>query len=314
MPLHPLLQHLIDLSRDDPPPHTLGIEQARRRLVDMVARLERSPLTLGEVRDLHLPPAAEGAPSVRARLYQPLRSEEAPPALLLYFHGGGWCVCDIDTHDGQCRRLCHESGCAVLSVDYRLSPESPFPDGFHDCLAATRWAQAQGAALGVPSGRFFVCGDSAGGNLAAAVSHTLRDAGGPQPLGQVLIYPAVNDLDRPTASYASMGEGVGLSMASARVYWRAYLARCEGRVPVQAAPLTDTRFDDLPPTFVITAEYDMLRDEGQQYADLLRAAGVPVQTRHEAGMNHGFMAFEAMLPQAGACWVEIGRWVRAAIP
>lgn len=308
MPLHPLLQSVLDATQNQPPPP--DIAAARQRLREMVAKLPRSPLTLAEQEDLEIPLSGR---TLRARRYRPLLERQArtPPPLVVFFHGGGWCLCDIDTHDTQCRRLAHEAGAVVVSVDYRLAPEHPFPAAHDDCLQATGWLREHAPDWGVDGERYFLCGDSAGGNLAAGVAHALRDAGAAPARGQVLVYPALQHISTPPPSYARLGNGWGLNLDTAHIYWRQVLPDPEAGVPVPMAPLRDARFDGLPPTLLIVGEYDMLRDEGIAYVQCLQAAGVDAELRDVAGVNHAFMAFEAILPQADAEWRHIGAWLRA---
>ncbi len=307
MPLHPLLQSLLDAAATQPPPP--DIATARQLLREMVAKLPRSPLTLAEQADLEIPLAGR---TLRARRYRPAAERQAgtPPPLVVFFHGGGWCLCDLDTHDTQCRRLAHESGAVVVSVEYRLAPEHPFPAGHEDCLQASTWLREHAADWGVDGARWFLCGDSAGGNLAAGVAHALRDAGAPPACGQVLVYPALQHISTPTPSYARLGSGWGLNLETAHIYWRQVLPHPQAGIPLAMAPLRDSRFDGLPPTLVIVGEYDMLRDECADYVQRLRAAGVDAELRDVDGVNHAFMAFEALLPQADAEWRHIGAWMR----
>ncbi len=308
MPLHPLLQSLLDAAVTQPPPP--DIATARQLLREMVAKLPRSPLTLAEQTDLEIPLAGR---TLRARRYRPApeRVSRTPPPLLVFFHGGGWCLCDLDTHDTQCRRLAHKSGAVVVSVEDRLAPEHPFPAAHEDALQATAWLREHAADWGVDGSRWFVCGDSAGGNIAAGLVHALRNAGAPMPSGQVLVYPALQHISTPTPSYERLGSGWGLNLETAHVYWRQVLPHPEAGVPVAMAPLRDSRFDGLPATLLIVGEYDLLRDEGIDYVQRLQAAGADAELRDVAGVNHAFMAFEAVLPQADAEWRHIGTWLRA---
>ncbi|MEO0030264.1 MAG: chloramphenicol hydrolase [Pseudomonadota bacterium] len=257
------------------------------------------PLTMARVEDLHLPLPGRSVP---ARLYVPVGGGAHSP-LTLFFHGGGWVIGTLDTHDATCRELADASGSAVLSVGYRLAPEAAYPGPLDDCHDALIWAAANGATLGVDATRLAVAGDSAGGNLAAAVAIRARDEGGPALRHQLLIYP-VTEADFGTESYAANGGGnYFLSTSAMRAFWKHYL----GDTPVDQAPLaTVLRTPDLSgvaPATVITAQYDPLRDEGNAYAARLAAAGVNVDHAQAPGMIHGFFSMTAAVPDAKA-WVD----------
>ena len=235
-----------------------------------------------------------------ARLYVP---EAATRGLTVFFHGGGWVIGTLDTHDSTCRALAKASGAAVLSIGYRLAPEHRYPAAVDDCYEATVWAAANAATFGVDATRLAVAGDSAGGNLAAAVAIKIRDAGGPALAHQLLIYP-VTDARFDTASYTANGGGnYFLSTAGMERFWSAYL----GDLPASEAPLAailhTPDLANLPPATVITAEYDPLRDEGQAYAARLMAAGVAVDAPLAPGMIHGFFAMFEIAPAAQG-WVD----------
>jgi acetyl esterase len=305
MPLDPLIEKLLAAAAVEPPFDTLTLAEARSRMRERASRLPPCRAEIGAVRDLSIETVHRAIP---ARLYSPLA--DAPP-LIVFFHGGGWSICDLDTHDNMCRRLCADAGAVVLSIDYRLAPEHPFPAAFDDCRAAVLWAVREGAALGADSARFVLAGDSAGGNLAAAVALALRDEAEPKPRAQVLFYPALQDPAQPTPSYAHYSEGFGLTRRSVENFWRLYGAAGDSPRLAYAAPLSAQSFADLPPAFIVTAEYDVLRDEGELYARRLAETGVAVELRRVAGVNHGFMALEAMLPVADRQFREAGAWIRA---
>jgi acetyl esterase len=229
--------------------------------------------------------------------------EAATRGLTVFFHGGGWVIGTLDTHDSTCRALAKASGAAVLSIGYRLAPEHRYPAAVDDCYEATVWAAANAATFGVDATRLAVAGDSAGGNLAAAVAIKIRDAGGPALAHQLLIYP-VTDARFDTASYTANGGGnYFLSTAGMERFWSAYL----GDLPASEAPLAailhTPDLANLPPATVITAEYDPLRDEGQAYAARLMAAGVAVDAPLAPGMIHGFFAMFEIAPAAQG-WVD----------
>jgi acetyl esterase len=213
---------------------------------------------------------------------------------LVFFHGGGWVRGSLQTHDVVCRALANGAGCIVVSVDYRMAPEHTFPAAFDDSLAATRWVGEHAVELGIEPSRLAVGGDSAGGNLAAAVALAIRDEGGPPLVHQLLIYP-VTDYNFDTPSYIENAEGYMLTREAMRFYWRLYLRDEADADDYRASPLRARSFNNLPPALVITAEYDPLRDEGRAYADQLREAGTRVVYREYPGMVHGFVTSAGVL-------------------
>jgi acetyl esterase len=217
--------------------------------------------------------------------------------LLVYFHGGGWTIGDLDTHDVLCRTLCATAGIAVLSVDYRLGPEHRFPAAVDDAVAATRFARAQAAALGIDPARIAVGGDSAGGNLAAVVCLALRDAGEPLPAFQLLIYPAT-DMRAVAPSHEANGQGYLLTRDSVAYYRGHYIADAAEWPDWRASPLLATDHAHLPPALVLTAGFDPLRDEGRQYADALSGAGVPTQLVCFGRQVHGFVTMGRVIDEA----------------
>jgi acetyl esterase len=235
-------------------------------------------------------PGAQGA--IRARLYRPSAARDLP--LVVFFHGGGFVICDIDVYDDTCRLLANYSGCAVASVEYRLAPEAPFPAPLEDCYSALVHLAGQGSTLGFDAARLAVAGDSAGGNLATATAQLARDRHGPALRYQGLLYPAL-DPACDSASMRALAEGFLLSREVMRWYWGCYLSKPADAANPLAAPLR-ANVAGLPPATVGTAEFDPLRDEGEAYADHLRGAGVVVVGRRYLGMIHGF----ASLPHVTA--------------
>ena len=259
------------------------------------------PVAIGRVQDVAI--ALEGR-TLDARLYVPADAVDHPP-LTVYFHGGGWVIGTIDTHDGTCRALANASKAAVLSVAYRLAPEHPYPVPLQDCYDATLWAAANAASLGVNGRKLAVAGDSAGGNLAAAVALMARDRGGPTLAHQLLIYP-VTDADFERPSYGTNGGGeYYLSTEGMKWFWKHYVGGVDPRAEPLAAVLQQTNLAELPSATVITAEYDPLRDEGDAYAAKLSKAGVAVDAACAPGMIHGFFSLFQMIPNAMP-WIERG--------
>jgi len=247
------------------------------------------PTPVGAVEERQVPGA-----DIAVRLYFPEGS--GPHPLVMFFHGGGWVVGDLDSHDETVRRLCAGSGAAFASVGYRLAPEAPFPAALEDCYAATAWAADLAPTLGLDPARIAVAGDSAGGNLAAALCLLARERGGPGISHQVLVYP-VTGADLNTASYREHGEGLFLTRAMMQWFWDQYVPDPAARSNPLAAPLAG-HAAGLPPATILTAEYDPLRDEGAAYARHLEAAGVPVAYRNFPGMIHGFLGMTGVLGQA----------------
>ena len=276
-----------------------------RRTLDEGARVAPRP-NIAVVKDLEIPGPAGRIP---ARVYRPTPQGELP--VLVYFHGGGWAICSLETHDTTCRELANGAGCAVVSVDYRLAPEHRFPAAAEDCFAATGWVAKNVAAIGGDASRIAIGGDSAGGNLCAVVALLARDRGGPRLCHQLMIYP-VTEYAFDTPSYRENAEGPLLTREAMRAFWKLYLAREEdGRNPY-ASPLRAADLAGLPPAHVITAEYDPLRDEGEAYARRLEAAGVPVVVRRYDGMVHGFFGFTDMIDCARDAVVDVVRELQRA--
>lgn len=255
---------------------------------------------MAEVRELQV---AGAAGMLAARLYRPVARDGLP--LLVFFHGGGFVIGNLDTHDNLCRTLALETSAVVVSVAYRLAPEARFPAAPEDCYAATRWLVEHAQDLGVDGSRVALAGDSAGGNLAIAVSRLARERRGPAIRHQCLFYP-VTDAACDSPSYADFAEGYLLSRAMMGWFWAQYLEHPgQGDDPL-ASPLRDEYLQGLPPTTLLTAEYDPLRDEGEAFAERLQAAGVAVRLARCEGMVHGFVSMAPFVEAAaralqGAC-------------
>ena len=292
--LDPQARALIDLmvQRQVPPVHTLAVAQARRLYLERRFFTQPEPPAIGKVREVRDLRTDGGLP---LRLYRPPGGGITP--VLVYFHGGGWTIGDLDTHDVLCRQLCVASGAAVVSVDYRMGPENRFPAAVDDCLAATRWVQREAAALGLDAGRLAVGGDSAGGNLAAVVALALRDAGDAMPAFQLLIYPAT-DMRAGAPSHSSNGQGYLLTADSINYYRGNYIESAAHWNDWRASPLLAADHARLPPALVLTAGYDPLRDEGRHYADALSAAGNRVQYVCFERQVHGFITMGKVIDEA----------------
>ena len=297
--LHPQARALLNLIEEKrvPPLHTLAPADARTSYRDRRFYSQPLPPEVGLVRDLQMPGPAG---SMALRLYRPLGcSSEALLPVLVFYHGGGWVIGDLDTHDTLCRELCNGSGCAVISVDYRLAPEHRFPAAAEDSIAAMHWVHANAQALGVDATRIAVGGDSAGGNLAAVAALTARDAGGPALAFQLLIYPAT-DQRRSAPSHQVNGEGYLLTRDTITYFHDHYLPDAADDLDWRASPLLHEDLNGLPPAFVLTAGYDPLRDEGLQYADRLSAAGNRATLVCFERQIHGFILMGRVIDEANA--------------
>jgi acetyl esterase len=306
MPLDPIVKTILDLAPQDAPPiETLTPDEVRTGFRD--TRIPFSaPAPLAKKEDRTVPGTAGEIP---LRVYTP--EGDAPFPVLVYFHGGGWVIGDIETHDDICAALASRAGCVVVSVDYRLAPEHKFPAPLDDCFAATAYVAQHAAEFGADAARLAVGGDSAGGNLAAVVALVARDRGAPSIVHQALIYPVTN-FDFGTPSYSENATGYFLTTATMRWFWDHYLpAAVDGAHP-HASPLRAESLAGLPPALVITAEYDPLRDEGEAYAARLGEAGVPVTMYRYDGMVHGFVQMAALVPAGDRAISEVAAALRAA--
>jgi acetyl esterase len=254
-------------------------------------------------------PTADGP--LGARLYVPYGIADPAP-LIVYFHGGGHVIGDLDTHDQPCRFFAREVQALVLAIDYRLGPEHPFPAAVDDALAGFRWACAEASRLGADPERIAVAGDSAGGNLAAVVCQLARDEGGPRPRFQALIYPVIDYSDK-RRSYELFGEGFFLTSEEMDWYRDNYFAAAEDRGDPRASPILAADLSNLPPAHVVTSGFDPLRDEGEDYARALEQAGVPVTLRRESDLVHGFINAVGLGGRAGDAAREIAAALRAGL-
>jgi acetyl esterase len=228
---------------------------------------------------------------VPVRVYWPSEEDDLP--VVIYFHGGGWVLGNLDTHDPLCRRLASGTGCVVVAVDYRLAPDAKFPAAFDDSFAATAYVSEHADEFNVDPSRLVVAGDSAGGNLATAVAIRAAEVGSPAIRSQLLIYPVVEP-NFESHSYLAHAEGFGLSRQTMMWFWEQYLASEEDALSHYAVPSRAPNLSELPPAHVITAEYDVLLSEGESYADRLHAAGVETTIRRYDGMIHGFVHFSGV--------------------
>jgi acetyl esterase len=297
MPLDPQTTAFLKTLDTSAPLTALTIPDARAatRLRNLA---DTEPVPLHSVCDLTL-----GA--IGARLYRPV-PEPAQP-VLIYFHGGGWTLCDLDTHDATCRRLALASGAAVLSVDYRLAPEHRFPAAVDDAIDAVRWVARNGVQLGLDPARIAVSGDSAGANLAAVACLIARDSGGPPIRAQVLIVP-VTDAVSSRPSYVENAEGYYLTRDAMTWFFHHYI---NGQTPDwRVFPLQAPSLASLPPALVLTAEFDPLRDEGEEYAARLAREGTPVELTRYSGTIHQFVVLAGQIDAGRQAIRQIGDFLR----
>jgi len=255
-------------------------------------------------------PAPHG--TIAARIYTPktLRKNNGLAPCLVFFHGGGWVIGDLDTHEVVCQKLAHEGELIVISVDYRLAPEHKFPAAVDDAITATKWIAANAGQLGIDAGHLLVGGDSAGGNLAAVVTLAARDGDGPKLAGQVLIYPAT-DFAMKYPSHSEPETSILLTHSVIKWFCNHYLNSAADIENWKASPARAKTLAGLPPAYVLTAGADPLRDEGAEYAARLKEAGVPVTYRHFPGQFHGFFTMGKLLQQANVAVTEIAGWMKA---
>ena len=308
MAIDPQAQAVLDLiiKAGRPAYNTLSPKDARQLFKETRPASTPTPPRIGEVRDML-------ADSVAVRVYRPadVAADTAIPALV-YFHGGGWVIGDIDTHDVLCRQLTAEAGISVISVDYRLAPEAKFPAAADDAWAATLWTVANAGRLAIDPTRVAVGGDSAGGNLAAVVALMARDAGAPSLKLQVLLYP-VTDASTDTRSYRDFADGYMLTRDGMRWFFDHYLPSPAAAADWRMSPLRATSVAGVAPALIITAGFDPLRDEGEAYAVKLRDAGVTVDYLCYGGMVHGFMGMGRLLDTANRAVSHASASLRQAL-
>jgi acetyl esterase len=296
--LNPRTQELIEMfvAAGAPPAPECTPAQRRDRAANLPKMLGPGP-DVEEVRDVFIPGPAGDIP---ARIYCP----DSPCATILYLHGGGWVVGTLDMFDAFARMLAAESGCKVVSLEYRLAPEHPFPGAVQDAHSALRWVAAEEL-----EGPLVICGDSAGGNLATVCARRARDEGGPKIAMQVLAYPVV-DHDFDTDSYCEQAGNPLMGRNDMTWYWDLYAPSAADRDRPDASPLRTEDLSGLPPTYLIIPAHDPLRDEVLAYAQRLESAGVPVLRRHYDDQAHGFLTMVNFLPAADAATTELGDMLR----
>jgi acetyl esterase len=316
MPLNPKIEQVLDMiaRAKRPSYHELTAQQARASYEKSAPILEIPSASMFAVEDLAVP--TRDGTTIRARLYQPVEPSWAAPApALVYYHGGGFTVGSIDTHDALCRMFARDGQCVVLSVDYRLAPEHKFPTAVNDAFDALNWLYANAALYGVDAERIAVGGDSAGGTLATVCAALARDAGLPKLALQLLIYPGTTGYQQ-TDSHARLAEGYLLTGETIQWFFEQYVRDAGDRDDWRFAPLDGTRgapaFDGLAPAWIATAEYDPLSDEGAAYAAKLRAAGNDITLKRYAGMIHEFFKMGGFVPEVAQAHADAAGALRLA--
>ena len=310
--IHPQIVELFEAMKaaDVRRVETMSPQEARFQHRRLAKARQEPEIVLGKVENFALDAPGRRIP---VRLYYPPGYETAGPLpLLMYFHGGGHVIGDLDTHDQAVRNLCLQAGCVAVSVDYRKGPESPFPAAVEDCFFATQWFAEQAEWYGIAGDRIAVGGDSAGGNLAAVVALLARDAGGPRLCFQLLVYPIV-DYAGGFPSYDAYGEGFGVLETKTVEWFRdRYLMTASDVADWRVSPLRAERHDDLPPVLIQLAELDVLHDEGVAYAERLRMSGVPVEVIRYPGQIHAFFTFTHMVDDAHRAQADAAAALRKA--
>lgn len=308
--LHPEVRALLEVgdARGLPPIESLSPEEARAQRNQSMQAMAGDAAELGRVEDVEIPGPGGALP---LRVYA--LDEVGPRPALVYFHGGGFVVANLETHDAVCRSLAQQSGAVVIAVDFRLAPEHKFPAAVDDAYAATVWVAENAEQIGVDRRCISVGGDSAGGELAAVVCMRCRQAGGPALAAQVLIYPLTDLSSCDSGSYRDFARGYWLTRA-AMLWFRAhYLPSAESGLDPEASPLLARDLSGLPPALVITAEFDPLRDEGEAYARRLEEAGVPVTLSRYPGMVHGFVLMRGILTSGREAIRETAEFLKGMV-
>ncbi|MBI3247281.1 MAG: alpha/beta hydrolase [Deltaproteobacteria bacterium] len=307
MPLHPQAKAFLDqlAAAGGPPLNALPVAEARKALGGLFTPEHKEAIHAVEDRKIS---GSEGH-RIPVRIYKPSSQSGLP--VLVFFHGGGFVLGDLESHDANCRELANKAGCIVVAVDYRLAPEHKFPAAPEDCYAATKWVVLNAASFGGDPSRIAVGGDSAGGNLAAAVAQMAADRGAPTLTYQLLVYP-VTDAASNTPSYRENADGYLLTHDLMQWFWKQYLATDEDGKNAYASPIQARELRRVAPAYVITAEFDPLRDEGEAYAARLKDAGVRVEAKRYDGAIHGFFSLGHLMDQGKQVVADAAAHLKAA--
>jgi acetyl esterase len=311
MALDPVMKMILDQMAAQPGPkmHELSAPEARAMFTGLMEVAGPKDVPIGKIVNLTCPgPAGE----IPLRVYTPVAPAADALPTLVYYHGGGFVIGDLDTHDGLCRLLANEASVRVIAVDYRLAPEHKFPAAVEDAFAALTYIETHVAELGVDANRLAVGGDSAGGALAAIVAQMAKEVGDPKIAFQLLLFP-VTQIGATTASLEKFAEGYFLERAGLDWFFANYLPPGADKSDPKVSPMAASSLAGLPPAYLMTAECDPLHDEGVTYAAKLREAGVDVVVADHAGLVHDFIYLQAMLPQAAQAMKEAAGAVSAAL-
>lgn len=311
MPLDPVLKAFLDqvASMGGPKTWEMQPSEAREAFAGLMQLAGPKDIPIGKVANIAIPTANGEIP---ARNYSAVASGGEALPTLVFFHGGGWVIGSVDTHDGLCRMIANGSGCRVISVDYRLSPESKFPGPVDEAVAAVEWIEKNAAQLGVDANRLAVGGDSAGGALAAVVTQVAKAKGAPKLAFQILFFP-VTQIGDETISLREYAEGYFLERKTLDWFYANYLPADADKKDPRISPLAAVDVSGLPPAYVMLAGFDPLHDEGLQYAERLRLAGVSVTVADYPGMVHDFIYLQAVLPQAAEALNTAAKALKTAL-
>ncbi len=307
MPLDPKAKALLTAIAvaGEPDIASIPIDVAREQVEKGYARMKVPVKPVASIIDISI---NESGREIPVRVYTPFG--EGPFPVLVFYHGGGWAFYLHEAYDSICTHICDAAACLVVSVDYRLAPEHKFPAAVDDCLLATRSIAKNCHEWGGDPAAFYLAGDSAGGNLAAVTAQRVRDEGGPEIKGQILIYPVTDHRDSEMASYDEFADGMGLTGEAMKWFWDQYLEDQREAKDTKAAPLLSENLSKLPPALVIIAGYDPVRDEGIAYASRMKEAGVDVRLLVYEDMIHGFLSYLGILSQGKTAIGEIAKWIK----
>ncbi|HUO92693.1 MAG TPA: alpha/beta hydrolase [Rhizomicrobium sp.] len=296
MPLDPIMKAFLDQMALQPAPkmHELPAPAARQMFAALMELAGPKDVPIGKVANLTCRGPAGDIP---LRVYTPVAASSDVLPALLYFHGGGFVIGDLNTHDGLCRMIANEAGVRVIAVDYRLAPEHKYPAAIEDAFAALKYVEANAPQLGVDANRLAVGGDSAGGAITAVLTQKAKEEGGPSLAFQLLFFP-VTQIGEETASLRNHAEGMFLERAGLEWFYRAYLPDGADRSDPRISPLRASSLEDLPPAYLVVAEFDPLHDEGLAYGEKLKKAGVACEIADYQGLVHDFIYLQGVLPQA----------------
>lgn len=303
MTLDPVIQAMLEKAAAQPQWHTLTPEAVRATDMARYALIGRPDVAAVEDRAI---PGPHG--DIGIRIYRPSGEKNLP--LIVFFHGGGFVICSVDTHDGFCRQLCRRTGAIVVSVEYALAPEHKFPAGIDEALAAARWVGDHAGELGGDPEAIALAGDSSGGNFAAVTAMRIRDEGGPRIAAQLLVYPVTDHPSAGTASYAERATGCGLTARTMEWFWSHYLPADADPAHPHISPNRAENLAGLPPAYVVTAEYDPLRDEGGSFAERLSAAGVDATHVRYGDVHHGFLPWIGIIGRSEEAMQAACDWLK----